>query len=187
MKTNRYISSFHHRFGPLLFFTLIISVFVALAFGNSDAKIHVSVDISFFLAFPLFVVGSFVQAATSPRLLGIGPTGIKLNWLDEEINWSDVSGGRVIIAQGFTFGMTWVQLELRRELCVPIESNSELLVADGFIEWLEMQWRVAKNAAPVWEMVTPTTLQIVVPRINSSAEDLAKDIEQYLDRPLSRN
>jgi hypothetical protein len=187
MKAHRYIASFRHRFGPLLFLTLMLSIFLPLIFGNPGANIHVSVDIPFLFAFPLFVVGAFVQAATSPTLVGITPQGLKLNWLDEEIPWSEIKGGRVIVAQGFSFGMSWVQLELSRELSVPAESNAELLVADGFIEWLEMQWQVAKNAPPVWEMLTPTTLQIPVSRVNTSAEALAVDIEKHLARPLSRN
>jgi hypothetical protein len=187
IKKRAFIASFRQRLGPLVVPAIIFILLVNIMFADDPLVWTVGLDPVTFLTLPLIVVGAVIQSITAPTLLGLSSNGLELNWLEKPIAWSDVTGGRVIIVQGFSFGLSRVQLELTRELVVPIESDSHSLVGDGFVEWLRMQWRVAKNAPPVWEMVDPKTLQIKVSQINTTPEDLAKEIECYLNVRLRRN
>jgi hypothetical protein len=171
----------------LLVFVALSAILISLFLG-ADTEIDASSSgfaliISFI--FVCALVGILVRLTINSTLVSVGPEGLSLNWLPVPICWEEILGGRVLTAQGFSFGLGWVELHLNTPMEMPPETD-EGFAADGFVESTVTNWKQTVHAAPVWTLVTPTILRIATANLNVSPNELAVCVEAYLPGPLSR-
>jgi hypothetical protein len=163
-------------------FTSVVIWFFKSSFDRNSIPGDAVWAISLISIFLFFGIG--FRLLENLALVTVNSDGLSLNWLPMPLPWSEVLGGRIIVAQGFSLGMGWVELYLKTPMEMHLGADFETYVPDGFVDSVITGWKQTVHAAPVWTLETPTTLRIATAHLNTSPNHLAESINVFLREPL---
>jgi hypothetical protein len=143
--------------------------------------------VSFVAIAGAFLIWLWAFMTRKPRII-CSPAGLHLHWLDDPIAWSDIAYGRMVIAQGFGFGLNWIELRLKHKLEHDVEFNFDgfsLRSAIDIADEIELNLRTLRDGTPIWRMLDDTTIQISIGSLNVAPSCIVQAVNSYLEKPLT--
>jgi hypothetical protein len=163
---------------------IVIAIIASFVFRNPPTG-------GFSIAWPivasillLLSVGYAVEATSSPPLLSLSKTGIKPNWFDDEIAWSNVISVELVEQTGFKFDGDLVRLRLLNPVSPPEGVHSRFIGFEtsfedsgfAFNDW----WQMRVKSKPIWQLILPTEMLVAVSKLDTTSEELLRLLKYYL-------
>jgi hypothetical protein len=134
----------------------------------------------------LLSVGYAVEATATPILLSLSTTGLKPNWFEEEIAWSNVISAELVEQKGFKFGGEFVRLRFVNPISPPQLYQNRFIGFEtsfedsgfAFSDW----WRMRVKSKPIWQLVLPTEMLLNASSLDTTSAELVTLLGHHLKK-----